>query len=83
MATEKRLIDANELLAEVVKVQALEPSKAVAKIIMYITEADGVKVVRCKDCKHYNTEFRVCEFWHGARSTEHYCGEGVHRNDDV
>jgi hypothetical protein len=40
-----RLIDADELLEEVVKVQALEPSKAVAKIIMYITETSGVDAI--------------------------------------
>ena len=40
-----KLLNANDLLAEVVKAQALEPDKAVAKIIMYITEAEGVEVV--------------------------------------
>lgn len=33
-----RIINADDLLAEVAKVQALEPDKAVAKIIMLITE---------------------------------------------
>lgn len=50
MANERRLIDANALLVEVVKAQALEPNTAVAKIIMLVTEAESVDAVEvpCK-----------------------------------
>ena len=42
---QQRLIDANALLAEVVKAQALEPDKAIAKIITLLTEAESVDAV--------------------------------------
>lgn len=45
MENEMRLIDANALLVEVVKAQALEPNTAVAKIIMLVTEAESVDAV--------------------------------------
>lgn len=41
----QRLTDANALLAEVVKAQALEPDKAIAKIITLLTEAESVDAV--------------------------------------
>lgn len=50
MGSVRRLTDANALLAEVVKAQALEPDKAVAKIIMLLTEAESVDAVEVK-CK--------------------------------
>ena len=63
MATKKRLIDANELLTEVVKAQAMneDPNKIVAKIIMLITDAPTVDAV---------------EVVHGEWSTieDDYCG---------
>ncbi len=60
----KRLIDANVLLAEIVKVQALEPDQAVAKIIMLVTRAESVDaapVVRCRDCEHWHEETGWCD----------------------
>lgn len=45
MTTKRRLIDANALLPEIVKAQALEPAKAVAKIILLVTEAERVDAV--------------------------------------
>ena len=66
MATKMRLVDANASLAEVVKAQALEPDKAIAKIITLLTEAesvDAVEVVRCKDCKHWKYDAKkLCGF---------------------
>ncbi|MBO5953473.1 MAG: hypothetical protein J6Q53_05075 [Oscillospiraceae bacterium] len=60
-----RLINANELLAEVAKAQALEPDKAVAKIILLITEAesmDAAEVVHGHNLKDHNSAFEcsVC-----------------------
>ena len=49
-----KLFDANEFLTEVVKLQALSPEQAVAKIILLLSDMNGVDavpVVRCKDCK--------------------------------
>ena len=52
----------------------VDPLEAVADYLL----DNGVTIpVRCAKCKHYNNEFGVCEFWHGARRPEHYCGEGV------
>ena len=52
MANEKRLIDANALIAEYDRVHIGEPGKA-RKLIADAPTVDAVEVVRCKDCKHF------------------------------
>ena len=37
--------------------------KGVLERIKYITPADVVEVVRCKDCKHYVAEVKYCDKW--------------------
>ena len=39
-------------------------------------------IVRCKDCKKYNADSEFCNFWHGVRHPEHYCGEGERSDGD-
>ena len=56
MANEKRLIDANTLIAEYDRVHVGEPGKA-RKLIEAAPSVDAVEVVRCKDCiKRYDTD---------------------------
>lgn len=50
MANEKRLIDANALIAEYDRVHIGEPGKA-RKLMEDAPTIDAVEVVRCKDCK--------------------------------
>ena len=52
MANEKRLIDANALLA-LVKKNALYLYHMIAPILCLCPTVDAVEVVRCKDCKHW------------------------------
>lgn len=37
------------------------------------------KLVRCGQCKRYDRELGVCEFWHGKRNPGHFCKEGEQR----
>lgn len=48
---------------------------------------DEVAVVRCKDCKHYNTSscadgFGWCEKINRGEMDEHYCSYGERRSED-
>ena len=52
MANEKRLIDANTLIAEYDRVHIGEPEKA-RKLIADAPTVDAVPVVRCRECKWY------------------------------
>ena len=52
MANEKRLIDANALIAEYDRLHIGEPGKA-RKLIADAPTVDAVPVVRCRDCKWY------------------------------
>lgn len=40
-------------------------------------------VVRCKDCRKYDTETQCCKFWpdEGYRHPDHFCAEGKRRDD--
>ena len=51
MTNEKRLIDANALIAEYDRVHIGEPGKA-RKLIADAPTVDAVEVVRCRDCTH-------------------------------
>ena len=51
MANEKRLIDANALIAEYDRAHIGEPGKA-RKLMADAPTVDAVEVVRCRDCKH-------------------------------
>lgn len=52
MANEKRLIDANALIAEYDRVHIGEPGKA-RKLIEDAPTVEAVEIVRCRDCKYY------------------------------
>lgn len=56
MENEKRLIDANALIAEYDRVHIGEPGKA-RKLMEDAPTIDAVEVVRCKDCiRRYDTD---------------------------
>ena len=55
MANEKRLIDANALIAEYDRVHIGEPGKA-RKLIADAPTVDAVEVVRCRECKYWSDE---------------------------
>ena len=64
MANDKRLIDANALIAEYDRVHIGEPGKA-RKLMEDAPTIDAVEVVRCKDCVIHGTcypesVFRFC-----------------------
>lgn len=45
-------------------------------------------IVRCKECKWYETDGEpcgLCKFWpdEGYRDPDHFCAEGVKRDDHV
>ena len=66
MASEKRLIDANALIAEYDRVHISEPEKA-RKLMEYAPTIDAVEVVRCKDCVSHGK----CD---SERVFKFYCG---------
>ena len=66
MANEKRLIDANALIAEYDRVHVGEPGKA-RKLMADAPTVDAVEVVRCEGCiKRYDTdECPMCFAFYG------------------
>ena len=81
-SSEKRLIDANALIAEYDRVHIGEPGKA-RKLIADAPTVDAVEVVRCRDCKFGSWDSEpddamVCMrtkdgFW---RSGNDFCSRG-------
>jgi hypothetical protein len=67
MATEERLVDANELVAEFEWLQSQVSSERVMELQDYIQRikdaptVDAVPVVRCKDCKFWDGDFNWCD----------------------
>ena len=61
-ASEKRLIDANALIAEYDRVHIGEPGKA-RKLIEDAPTVDAVEVTRCRKCK-YHEDTNVIGFVH-------------------
>ena len=78
MANEKRLIDANALIAEYDRVHIGEPGKA-RKLMADAPTVDAVEVVRCRDCQHWKptgskagNSFSDMEYIGGCEFTK-YC----------
>ena len=55
MENEKRLIDANALIAEYDRVHIGEPGKA-RKLMADAPTVDAVEVLRCRECKYWGDE---------------------------
>ena len=66
-SSEKRLIDANALIAEYDRVHIGEPGKA-RKLIADALTVDAVEVVRCRDCKFRSS-------WMMNRNLRYICPE--------
>lgn len=93
MATEKRLIDANALKAHVNSVSTHWlndwSTLGVLAAVDKIPTVDAVEVVRCKDCKHYNTTMNECEslnFWYSEDGClpvedDDFCSYGERKDD--
>lgn len=68
MATEKRLIDANEVIRETESIinfrkQHYMPTVEYEALLGYLRNrptVDAVEVVRCKDCKHWLKDVPGC-----------------------
>lgn len=60
------------------------PAESAIEALNKIPAVDVVKVVRCRDCAHYNRDSWLCEnryglpFAHPAK----YCSMGVRREED-
>ena len=93
MANEKRLIDANALIAEYDRVHIGEPGKA-RKLIADAPTVDAVPVVRCRECMHWKPTgskagnsfsdmeyIGGCEFTKYCRRESDFCSYGEKRRD--
>ena len=79
MANEKRLIDANALIAEYDRVHIGEPGKA-RKLMEDAPTIDAVEVVRCRECKYHEdtsiTEYEHCFLIGKAVRYNDFCSYG-------
>ena len=78
MANEKRLIDANALIAEYDRVHIGEPGKA-RKLIEDAPTVEAVEIVRCRDCKHRYSD-SWCEYVDD--NDNFYCAKGKRKDGD-
>lgn len=78
MANEKRLIDANALIAEYDRVHVGEPGKA-RKLIEDAPTVEAVEIVRCRDCKHRYSD-SWCEYVDD--DDNFYCAKGKRKDGD-
>ena len=66
MANEKRLIDANEIPTYILEINCDNYSEIQKLHVAFVEDiesmptVDSVKVVRCKDCKHWHKETGWC-----------------------
>jgi hypothetical protein len=92
MANEKRLIDANALIAEYDRVHIGPPGGA-RKLMEDAPTVDAVEVCRCKDCKYYDNSEGIqwCHLnskffpggadWHSFPE-DGFCSYGERRTDE-
>ena len=89
------LIDSENLLARIDKCYqesaktglGLEPVMAMRDIkalIFRMPEVDAVPVIRCKDCKWYDTEYHCKLNGYGCgRSPDWFCADGKKEEEDT
>lgn len=90
MATEKRLIDANEieeLFYKQVEYGATDLVDAFDDALQDAQTVDAVEVDRCKDCIRYNTDgcangFGWCEAYDNGRMDNDFCSFGAKMDGD-
>ena len=78
MANEKRLIDANALIAEYDRVHVGEPGKA-RKLIADAPTVEAVEIVRRRECKHRYSD-SWCEYVDD--DDNFYCARGERKDGD-
>ena len=90
MATEKRLIDADALLDRFSELASRYKPEgdlffldAIADEIMDAPTVDAVEVVRCKDCKFYQTDHWCTRVALGIMYENDFCSYGERRTDDA
>lgn len=44
------------------------------------TTIDAVPVVRCNECKHYETDTGFCHYWETGLHWDDFCSKGVKAN---
>lgn len=92
MANEKRLIDANALIAEYDRLHIGEPGKA-RKLIEDAPTVEAVEIVRCRECKHLNVLNSKLLYAHCPKTNtvfmpfeldarEHFCSLGERKDGD-
>ena len=89
MATEKRLIDANVVLAKQFTAGLSDASGnyygyadvVFADDIENAPTTDAVEVVRCKDCVHYDGEGCLLTYGEFEPNSMDFCSYGERRND--
>ena len=88
MANEKRLIDANALIAEYDRVHIGEPGKA-RKLIEDAPTVEAVEIVRCRECNHWLKDVTVCsgfvgrcDFANYMIGANGYCSYGERKDGD-
>lgn len=61
--------------------KAIYTSTAPALEVKYIPAADVVKVIRCRDCKHYNAGFECLIEGYGIeRPADYFCADGERKD---
>lgn len=86
MANEKRLIDANALIAEYDRVHIGEPGKA-RKLIEDAPTVEAVEIVRCRDCVHnglptcFTCYIEQHELVFLNHDPDFFCGAGERKQD--
>ena len=90
METENRMIDANVVLAKKFTTGLSDASGnyygnadvVFADDIENAPTVDAVKVVRCRDCKHYNEGFCVGYHAHHDIMPDDFCSYGERKDGD-
>ena len=89
MANEKRLIDADALIAEYDRVHIGEPGKA-RKLMEDAPTINAVEVVRCRNCIGRSTWYNDAKYGCAicgmsgmySKSENGYCSYGIRKNGD-
>ena len=75
-----RYIDADEVIRYIGQLHGLGITDDVKNYVRYqlmsMTTANVVPVVRCKDCRFYDPEWKFCQHQMTERSPDYYCASG-------
>lgn len=76
-----------EQVIELLHYNTDEACSAIVADVEQLPAADVVKVVRCKNCKHYtpfdNLDYGTCTRWYNEKVEENYfCGKGKRKEGE-